>query len=873
MDTNGKTIISPHLRRSMSSHQLAHPSSSSAMSMIKASNPATFTTVVGTPPSPICVYHATASSTMSAAAATPVDSNRDPQQDFDESKKKPSLLSQHFSNARKLKNNSAAPFLPLELEENYADNDDVGQSLGLPLSSPSSPPFQSNPGKRELMRGSPPNTMLETSSTTSSQRSISSNTRSSSLNALCALSQLQKQRTKNEQSSRSSSRSSLTNNKKKKKKRNKGSNLSISPPPESTPSSNSSSSCSSSSCSSSFSSERTASSAIPTKQTVVANKSRNIKRAAHAQAVIEDLIDSCTTLAVAESQSSDAATDGRKSIYNAIEKHLKSLPLRYALSIEHPSEVLLHMRLMNAARATKHTAAIHIVPIDPNNINNTFSTLHLSQTLESKDLDKLSLKRITVSGADASGLLEFITRVLSTKTSQVLDADVMLSSDSIALDRFLVNYEGRLRLDKLKGIIEDFLRSRETVPVLSNSPHIVPSPIPPSVPPPTPSDPKYVLPKPPSPPRSPSTRSAPGSNPLFVETDNNFLLDDDPITDADFQMSEPLGKVLDLPMDAMVDDEDATVRLQDLHVLEKIFSSQVSAIFKGIWRRSYGNGHTHHHHHKNKRVAIKAATRGKNASTKDLQELRREGEIAAPFKHENICRLLGEVALPHTHCLLYEFCSGGSLHSFLIDTDLPYECLSVALDIATGMAYLHSNDVIHRDLKSTNVLLDGNGRAKIADFGLSVFAPRSGQELTAETGTYKWMAPEVIRHESYSSNADVYSFGIVLWQLITRDVPFASLSPIQAAFMVAKEDRRPKIPSNTDDELARLVTMCWHGEQQSRPSFYYVVQILATMIRDNFNPFTVSLKTVMRAETALVNVQGNSTVNVDAGVSLVQDDA
>jgi serine/threonine protein kinase len=66
--------------------------------------------------------------------------------------------------------------------------------------------------------------------------------------------------------------------------------------------------------------------------------------------------------------------------------------------------------------------------------------------------------------------------------------------------------------------------------------------------------------------------------------------------------------------------------------------------------------------------------------------------------------------LPHTHCLLYEFCSGGSLHSFLIDTDLPYECLSIALDIANGMAYLHSHDIIHRDLKSTNVLLDGNGR-------------------------------------------------------------------------------------------------------------------------------------------------------------------
>ena len=172
--------------------------------------------------------------------------------------------------------------------------------------------------------------------------------------------------------------------------------------------------------------------------------------------------------------------------------------------------------------------------------------------------------------------------------------------------------------------------------------------------------------------------------------------------------------------------------------------------------------------------------------------------------------------------------------SLLSDASRYYEYLPIALDIANGMAYLHSQAILHRDLKPSNVLLTNNKRAKISDFGMSVAI--TGQELTAETGTYRWMAPEVIKHESYSSNADVYSFGIVLWQLITvrrnkvvifstqclpvhlhhvyltptqthrlvpdmqREVPFATMTPIQTAYAVA-EGHRPNIPVSVPEPL------------------------------------------------------------------------
>ena len=184
------------------------------------------------------------------------------------------------------------------------------------------------------------------------------------------------------------------------------------------------------------------------------------------------------------------------------------------------------------------------------------------------------------------------------------------------------------------------------------------------------------------------------------------------------------------------------------------------------------------------------------------------------------------------------------------------------------MAYLHSRNIIHRDLKPSNILLTRNNRAKIADFGMSV--TNFGQELTAETGTYRWMAPEVIRHESYSSNADVYSFGIVLWQLITREIPFDTLSPVQTAYAVA-EGERPIIPSSTPEPLRRIICACWDEDSQRRPSFTYISMALADYAKMAFSPAYVGARTVQIANEMLANVQGNSTVNVDFSTNLIAD--
>jgi len=306
------------------------------------------------------------------------------------------------------------------------------------------------------------------------------------------------------------------------------------------------------------------------------------------------------------------------------------------------------------------------------------------------------------------------------------------------------------------------------------------------------------------------------------------------------------------------------IPFDELMLLETLGSGRASTIYRAAWQRRLGIAES-----AAVMVALKVATADPDTGGMEhVEELRQEADIASMLEHNNICSLVGVASDPECFCLAYEFCEGGSLLSLLSDSSRCYEYLPIALDIANGMAYLHSRNVIHRDLKPSNVLLTRENRAKIADFGMSV--TNFGQELTAETGTYRWMAPEVIRHESYSSNADVYSFGIVLWQLITREVPFATLSPIQTAYAVA-EGCRPEIPASTPEPLQRIIRACWDEDSHKRPSFTYIAMALADYAKMAFNPANVGAQTVQIANEMLANVQGNSTVNVDFTTPVTTD--
>lgn len=147
---------------------------------------------------------------------------------------------------------------------------------------------------------------------------------------------------------------------------------------------------------------------------------------------------------------------------------------------------------------------------------------------------------------------------------------------------------------------------------------------------------------------------------------------------------------------------------------------------------------------------------------------------------------------PPVFCVVMEYLSEGSLRAFL--HKLEHKTLSlakvmtVALDIARGMEFIHAQGVIHRDLKPENILIDQDFHMKIADFGIACEEAYC-DALADDPGTYRWMAPEMIKHKGYGKKVDVYSFGLILWEMISGFIPYEEMNPIQAAFAVVSKVR------------------------------------------------------------------------------------
>jgi serine/threonine protein kinase len=177
--------------------------------------------------------------------------------------------------------------------------------------------------------------------------------------------------------------------------------------------------------------------------------------------------------------------------------------------------------------------------------------------------------------------------------------------------------------------------------------------------------------------------------------------------------------------------------------------------------------------------------------------------------------------------------SRGSLHAVLHDRSQRLawrQRLGMLRDAARAIAFLHSQQpypVLHRDVKSPNLLVDANYTVKLGDLGFAR-ERREGQSLT-RCGTLAWTAPEILSGRDYTKSADVYSLGIVMWEILTRREPYEDCHFMELALRV-REGHRPSVPSDCPPAYSDLMTRCWHASPSSRPSADSVVRAVEGML-------------------------------------------
>ncbi|XP_076951105.1 serine/threonine-protein kinase 52-like [Bidens hawaiensis] len=250
-------------------------------------------------------------------------------------------------------------------------------------------------------------------------------------------------------------------------------------------------------------------------------------------------------------------------------------------------------------------------------------------------------------------------------------------------------------------------------------------------------------------------------------------------------------------------------------------------------------------------VAVKLLDWGEGHRTEaEIQSLRaaftQEVAVWHKLDHPNVTKFIGatmgsselnvqtengQIDMPsNICCVVVEYLPGGALKNYLIKNrrkKLAFKVVvQIALDLARGLSYLHSQKIVHRDVKTENMLRDKSRTIKIADFGVARVEASNPNDMTGETGTLGYMAPEVLNGNPYNRKCDVYSFGICLWEIYCCDMPYPDLSFSEVTSAVIRQYLRPEIPRCCPSSLANVMKRCWDANPDKRPEMDEVVTML-----------------------------------------------
>jgi serine/threonine protein kinase len=232
---------------------------------------------------------------------------------------------------------------------------------------------------------------------------------------------------------------------------------------------------------------------------------------------------------------------------------------------------------------------------------------------------------------------------------------------------------------------------------------------------------------------------------------------------------------------------------------------------------------------KGRAVAVKIYS--EHILAKDIASVRNEVLIGATLKHPNVTEFIGLlVDPPAVAALVTAFLPRGELGNALYSTSGPPSIrrkgdeakFRIALGTAQGLQYLHANNVIHRDIKPANILLDDDYNAYLTDFGFSRHVDPD-VHMTGQTGSFRYMAPEVVRSSDYSVKADVYSYAIIVNEIFTGEKPYQYYTAADVAISVARDGTRPTQTRIRNKRLRNIIARAWDQDPAARPDWPEII--------------------------------------------------